>query len=124
LETAAGKLVPGLLVGLLPVGGKALTLNCGLIKISMLGAVFLEVVNPPAEGTDIESGEGQPNNTAKCDANDKLCKELLAKWGGVNAKKELCPLVGVLVTEAICATITSNPVKVTTVGKKLVNLDY
>lgn len=109
LENAKGELAPGLLVGLLSVEGKPLTLNCGLIKVEVLGSAFLEVKGAK-EGTDVETVEVKPNPEAKCDKEDALCKKELEAWGVAGSPSGLG---GKLATTEFNATFTANPTKVT-----------
>jgi hypothetical protein len=75
-------LVAGLLIGLLELVENEkkldLTLNCGGVKVLILGATFLEVqkASSTADITEI----GLASTALKCDSSDELCKTVLAKW--------------------------------------------
>jgi hypothetical protein len=108
-EDTTGKLASGWLTGILSVGIlPSLKINCGLVKVEVLGSVFLEV-KAVTEGADVESAEVQPNDSAKCDKNDKLCETELLKW---DVAGSLSGLGAVLTKEEVNATFTANPVKV------------
>jgi hypothetical protein len=107
LEGAKGELAPGLLVGLLEVEKLDLTINCGLVKVLVLGAQFLEVKGA-TEDEHVLVVEVVPTTLA-CDKNDKLCKEELAKWGAVVGGK-LCALAGRLAETEFCARFEAEPV--------------
>jgi hypothetical protein len=79
-------LVAGLLIGLLElVEGKEpekkldLTINCGGVKVLVLGATFLEVqkASQTADVTEVAIA----STPLKCDSADTLCKTELEKWG-------------------------------------------
>jgi hypothetical protein len=75
-------LVAGLLIGLLELveGEKKLdlTLNCGGVKVLVLGATFLEVqkASQTADVTEVAIA----STKLKCDSADTLCKTELEKW--------------------------------------------
>jgi hypothetical protein len=95
-------LVAGLLFGLLElVEGTTkldLTLNCGGVKVLVLGATFLEVQK--ADPIDDIENVALASTALKCDTADEICKKELAKWDAtallfnVTTKKDelvLCP---------------------------------
>jgi hypothetical protein len=129
LENAAGKLLPGLLVGLLEESKKDLTINCGGVKVLVLGATFLEVKGASATA-DVTEITVLPLEGAKCDKNDSLCTKELTSWAATATKKVgekdekvQCPLAAFVEVEEECATLVSAaaiPVKFS----KMVLIDF
>jgi len=91
LETAAGKLVPGLFVMLL----KDVLLNCGGTKILVLGVAIgeIEKASATADVTEIGLNFVAIPKLLACDKNDKLCKEEKEKFACA-ASGSLCANVG------------------------------
>ena len=119
---SGGKLVKGVIIGLLELveGAKKLdlTLNCGGVKVLILGAVFLEAAGGSA--TEEVKEVKIKDTPLKCDEKDKLCKEELAKWGatatekvGEKDEKVLCPLALFVEVEEECGKL-SIPVAIPT----------
>jgi hypothetical protein len=128
LETAEGKLVPGLLVGLLEEEKHDLTLNCGGVKVLVLGATFLEVKGAVATG-DVNEIAVLPI-LGKCDKNDELCKQLLEKWGvkadlkhGEVIETVLCPLGSFIEKLEECAELKSTG-PVSGIFSHMVEIDF
>lgn len=117
------KLLAGFLAGFLELAkeGKKrdATANCGGVKILKLGAQFFAALGVSAT-EDITKGEIIPT-LLTCDANDELCKKLLASWGttatfknGEKDEKRLCPLAIFIEVEEECIELsTEKPVPVT-----------
>jgi hypothetical protein len=111
------KLLAGRLIGLLElVSGEKkldLTMNCGGVKVLVLGATFFDVLKAsPIE--DVKEIEITPT-LLTCDKADTLCKAELEKWDAKGAvfneatKKDeivLCPLAMFIQTEEECVELT------------------
>lgn len=100
-------LVPGELAGFLELEKKLdLTLNCGGVKILVLGAVFLEIKGKELATKDAEEVEILPT-TLTCDTSDTLCQAELAKWGATVGGK-VCPAAMRIGEIEECATVTTS----------------
>jgi hypothetical protein len=124
------KLLAGLLIGLLELveGAKKLdlTINCGGVKILVLGAVHLDVLK--AEPTkDVK--EVEITTTAlTCDTADTLCKLELDKWAAtafdpLTKVEQKCDLAAFVKALEECAVIDiGTPIKATV--KPEVEIDF
>jgi hypothetical protein len=129
-------LVAGILIGLLELveGEKKLdlTMNCGGVKVLILGATFLELqkASQTADVTEVALA----STKLKCDSADTLCKKELEKWDAAalvfneTTKKDeliLCPEgIAEFVKEAEeCALFTITTPIPSTVSK-MVLIDF
>jgi hypothetical protein len=128
LENSAGKLVPGLLVGLLEEAKRDLTVNCGGVKVLILGAIFFEVQG--ASTIEEVTGLFLLPILGKCAKTDETCMLELGKWGSTATKKigekdekVLCPLAEFIEKEEECTELKSELSILVTLSR-MVALDF